>query len=80
MLQGEAYRTRIPTNKQEQVNLKCFDGDHANIEEFAERYFRSRLKNWHDFHSKEKLKQEYEFQCNLIRANNQVQVSEKKNG
>lgn len=40
--------------------------------------FISCLKNWHDFHSKEKLKQEYEFQCNLIRANNQVQASEKK--
>lgn len=40
--------------------------------------FISCLKNWHDFHSKEKLKQEYEFQCNLIRANNQIQESEEK--
>lgn len=40
--------------------------------------FISCLKNWQDFHSVEKLKQELLFQQNLIRANNQVRETEEK--
>ena len=40
--------------------------------------FISCLKNWRDFHSEEKLKQELQFQFNLIRANNQVRATEEK--